>query len=156
MTAMNRDEEHILRLARSLQAGAAFERGVPSVEDMTHEERKRCVSRKGRNLLFTAVVVAAFMTYLEMRPESAKPPVPVAAYESVGLVDAIQVHYSTFTVDSTVTTSGGGVYQVHGAVSATAGDNVRVRRYDSGAQAEEHSPHLCIESRASEVCYKLR
>lgn len=66
---------------------------------------------------------------------------------------SIEVHHSTFSEDSMITTSNG-VYQVQGAVSAQKGDVVKLRQYDNARVGSlEHEPHICIASTIRPRCY---
>jgi hypothetical protein len=142
-------------LARQLEVGpfALVWRAEKPVSDMSDDEVNDFVGKVSRTLLLIVALFVAWSIYLESRPESAKPPDPVAIFGNVEQVKDIQVHHTAFTEDSTVVTDKS-LYQVKGAVSADNEATARLRRYENGRGAS-HEPSLCIQTMDAEKCYKL-
>ncbi|MES2877550.1 MAG: hypothetical protein V4713_03940 [Pseudomonadota bacterium] len=116
----------------------------------TPEERQVYVARKMRLYGAIAVLVLGYMAYGYFSPGPARP-LPVAPeMVDAGMVKDVQLHDSTFTTSTTVTTSVG-VYQVHGGVSASAGDSVKLKIQKEPIPLRS----LCVESQIKSVCYSL-
>lgn len=146
----------IRKLARHYGISPLFSGLHPSARDLAYEGTfDECTEyvRKCNRRLFLAVVLIG-LVLLAPWPSSGRslivPSEPV--YESAGKIQAIVLHEASFSSTTSITTTEG-VFQVAGAVSASIGDEAKVKRWMTGSV--QHA-ELCIESKFKPSCSALR
>lgn len=159
LVSMARDEGNRVQIARSFlwvsarRREALLERGTPS-------ERAVFVAWQQKLLILFIVSTVALLCLSDglLRPEPVRPaPAPSLppAVSGAGTVRSIQLHDTTFSTATTVTTDAG-VYQVRGAVSAAVGDTVQLKTTPADpANMRQELRELCLNSRVKAACYRL-
>ncbi|MBJ2214040.1 MULTISPECIES: hypothetical protein [Pseudomonas] len=151
----NKDQMH-RRLLNS-PAGRFLTRGMGCdiemlLETGTPAERAKVAKKVGvRSLAILAlgVVVVLMTTPGEIKTID---PVPVVTtQEPAGTIQSIQLHDTALSTSTTVVT-GTGTYHVRGAVSASPGDVVTMKKESPGAMERAS---LCVESHIKATCYSL-
>lgn len=154
----DRDEGNRVQIARSFlwvsaqRREALLERGTPS-------ERAAFVAWQHKLLaLFILSTVALYFLTGLLHPEPVRPapPPPLPPVLSgAGTVRSVQLHETTFSTSTTVTTDAG-VYQVRGAVSAAVGDTVQLKVTPADPDHMRlELRELCLKSRVKAACYRL-
>ena len=108
-------------------------------------------------LLVGIIVVWIFVVPL-FKPTPVPAPEPQRYNVDAGVIKNIQLHDTTFSEDTTITTSTG-VYQVNGGVSAKVGDTVILKKWDDVPEHKKHLPmyatEVCVDSKIKKGCYRL-
>lgn len=98
-------------------------------------------------LLCTGLTIA----WVALQPRPLKPE-PVIEITDAGSVKEIQLHETSLSTATTVTTTAS-VYQVRGGVSRAAEDKARIKAKEVGMVGVQKS--LCIKSSIKTACYRL-
>ncbi|WP_273767039.1 hypothetical protein [Aeromonas hydrophila] len=117
----------------------------------TPEERDRFVKAQTKKTLLVLFGIGAWMVATELYRTPA-PPAPTPTFIPAGHVVDVQLHDTTFSSSTTVTTSVG-TYQVRGGVSAAKGDTANLKRTKSASGMMQS--FLCLESKIKSGCYAL-
>lgn len=117
----------------------------------TPEERARFVKVQTKKILFVLFGIGAWMVATELF-RTPVPPAPAPTFIPAGHVVDVQLHDTTFSSSTTVTTSVG-TYQVRGGVSAAKGDAANLKRTKSASGTMQS--FLCLESKIKSGCYEL-
>lgn len=154
----DRDELNRVQIARSFLWVSA-QRREALLEQGTPSERAAFVAWQQKLLaLFIMSTVALFCLAGLWQPEPIRPapPPPLPPVVSgAGTVKSVQLHETTFSTSTTVTTDAG-VYQVRGAVSAAVGDTVQLKVTPADpAHMSLELRELCLQSRVKTACYRL-
>lgn len=128
---------------------------VRLIEMATPDERQAYLSRQVKTSWAIMLCFGLAVSWLEMQPRKpAQPkPLPVVEVTDAGSVKGIQLHETSLSTATTVTTTAG-VYQVRGGVSASAGDEASLEAKDVGTLGVQTS--LCIKSKIKTACYPLK
>lgn len=147
-----RNRRFILRAQGNLFAYGLHPNPTALAYEGTPEDRAIFVRKAGLRVL----VGMALLTLVISIPWSRSGKSPLAESEpsfiSAGSVTSVVLNESTFSTTSTVTTDEG-FFQVSGAVTATIGNQAKVKSWSTGSV--EHKA-LCIESSFKPDCYSLR
>lgn len=117
----------------------------------TPEERARFVKAQTKKTLLVLFGIGAWMVATELSRTPA-PPAPAPTFIPAGHVVDVQLHDTTFSSSTTVTTSVG-TYQVRGGASAAKGDTANLKRTKSASGMMQS--FLCLESKIKSGCYEL-
>lgn len=116
----------------------------------TPEERASYVKKQRKHFFIGAAVVGGYFIISPMIPRDPVPPPPAPEISTAGQIQSLQLHETAFSTSTTVVTETG-TYQVHGGVSASAGDTVSLKRETHPIQQTS----LCVESKIKAQCYRL-
>ncbi len=123
--------------------------------DATLEEKEAYVRGSKRRILksvaILGLVFVAFQIYRYFVPEPPTATVPQPSYATAGVVEDIQLHSTAFSTDTTVKTSTG-IFQVSGGVSASVGDEAKIKREAANSLRKTS---LCINSQIKSECYPV-
>lgn len=128
---------------------------VRLIEMETPHERQAYVSRQAKTSWAIILCFGLAVVWSAMQPRTPAQPKPLPAVEitDAGLVKDIQLHETSLSTATTVTTTAG-VYQVRGGVSATSGDVASLEAKEDGTLGVQKS--LCIKSNIKSACYPLK
>lgn len=118
----------------------------------TPGERANVAKKIGVRTL--AIAALGVVVVLMTKPGEIKTidPAPVVTIqEPAGLIQSIQLHDTALSTSTTLVT-GTGTYHVRGAVSASPGDVVTMKKESPGAMERTS---LCVESHIKATCYSL-
>lgn len=146
-----------LAFARRMEAGTraspfTFLRPSKPVDFMSAAEVHAYVKKVNRIGMTSLLLIGAWILWGVFKPESMRPAPPEWKEKDAGLLQAVEVHHTTFGVSTTVKTDLG-IYQVTGSVSAAVGDPTRVRW--SEPTSMDGVPKLCIDSSIKKQCYRI-
>ena len=127
------------------------------LDHATPAERAAFVDWQHKLMLLFVVATAAIVGVgAVIHPASSRPTALPTAVSSAGAVKSIELHETSFSTTSTVTTDTG-VYQVRGAVSASLGDVLQLKATPEDKRAFQMSKQeLCVSSSIKTACYELR
>ena len=122
------------------------------VEAMSDQEVHAYFTGITRLAAAIALLTAGWLAWCGMRPDSPLPPAPRFTPHGLGTVTKIEVHHTTFSVNSTIETAEG-IYQVRGAASGAVGSRVYLKQYE---QVDiSNCSEICIDSAVAGGCYLL-
>lgn len=147
-----RNRRFILRAQRNLFAYGLHPNPTALAYEGTPEERATFVRKASQRFLVGIALVTLAISIPWAR--SGKSPLAESepSFILAGSIISVVLNESTFTTTSTVTTDAG-VFQVSGAVTASIGNQAKVKSWSAGSV--EHKA-LCIESSFKPDCYTLR
>lgn len=124
---------------------------VRLIEQATPQERQAYVKRQSKVTLAILLCLGVAIAWVALQPKPLKPE-PVIQITDAGSVKEIQLHETSLSTATTVTTTAG-VYQVRGGVSGATGDEARIEAKEVGTLGVQKS--LCIKSSIKTACYPL-
>ena len=124
------------------------------IEQATPQERQAYVKRQTKMTLAIFLCLGVIFTWVALQPQKTLPPKPatVVKITDAGSVKEIQLHETSLSTATTVTTTAG-VYQVRGGVSGAVGDEAKIEAKEIGTLGVQKS--LCIKSSIKTACYPL-
>ena len=124
-------------------------------------KKNEWIKNRRKKIMFFATIVAIFVFLLwhGFLPEKSKPVEPTKITVPAGVIENIELHSTTFSEETTVTTSQG-IYQVKGGVSASLGDVVVLEKWrykdrKFSEQTNTYKDRVCVESEINNRCYPL-
>ncbi|QJT37104.1 hypothetical protein E4188_22610 (plasmid) [Aeromonas media] len=119
----------------------------------TPEERDIFVKKEKLKVKFVVLGIGLWIIASELFPSSATPvPPPSVTIIQAGQIVGVELHDTTFSTSTSVTTTTG-IYQVKGGVSAAKGDLATIKKTKERGHGMQTS--LCIESKIKSGCYAI-
>lgn len=148
-----RDARNKKRIAHSFRTAMGLgltEEQYRLINDGTPEERAAYLKKQGKYISIGVVVVIGYFIIAQIIPRDPVPPPPAPEVSAAGQIQSLQLHETAFSTSTTVVTNTG-IYQLHGGVSASAGDSVSLKRETYPLKLTS----LCVESKIKTQCYGL-
>ncbi len=117
----------------------------------TPKERQAYVRRQAKMSWAIMLCICIALTWVALQPRQLKP-LPAVEITDAGTIKSIQLHETSLSTATTVTTTAG-VYQVRGGVSGASDDKATIEAKEVGALGVQKS--LCIQSSIKTACYPL-
>lgn len=124
------------------------------ISTATPQERQAYVRRQARMswaIMFCIGIAVAWVALEPRKPVQPKP-LPTVEITDAGTIKSTQLHETSLSTATTVTTTAG-VYQVRGGVSGAPDDKATIEAKEVGALGVQKS--LCIQSSIKTACYPL-
>lgn len=148
-----RANQYIRLMGRNFWA-SSYDRMFIMLDAPLEEKEAYVRASKRRVMKWVAVVGLIFLGFTIYRyfvPAPIPPAPPLPTFEGAGIVQDIQLHSTTFSIETTIKTSTG-IFQVRGGVSASVGDAAQIKRVTSYGTVQ---PSLCIQSQIKTACYSM-
>jgi hypothetical protein len=126
---------------------------VRLIESATPQEREAYVKRQAVISFTILLCVAVAIGWAVTRLGNPQKFVPTVSFEDAGSLKELQLHETTFSTATTVTTTAG-VFQARGGVSGATGDQVRIKSTTHAVGG--YSKSLCVDSSLKADCYPLK
>jgi hypothetical protein len=121
------------------------------IQNGTPQERQAYVRRQAKLSWTIMLGIGLAVAWIALQPRQAKL-LPRVEITDAGTIKSIQLHETSLSTATTVTTTAG-VYQVRGGVSVATDDKAMIESKEVGALGVQKS--LCIQSSIKTDCYPL-
>ncbi|MGR6425751.1 hypothetical protein ACUZ8Y_22755 [Aeromonas veronii] len=123
------------------------------LRDGTPEERDLFVKTQKKKATFILLGIGVWVIASELFSTPTPPaPAPTVTIIPAGQIVGVELHDTTFSSSTSVTTSTG-IYQVRGGVSASKGEQAHIKKTESSVRGMQ--TYLCLDSKIKPGCYEI-
>ncbi|HHX4473440.1 TPA: hypothetical protein ACVBCY_004436 [Aeromonas hydrophila] len=123
------------------------------LRDGTPEERDLFVKTQKKKATFILFAIGVWVIASELFSTPTPPaPAPTVTIIPAGQIVGVELHDTTFSSSTSVTTSTG-IYQVRGGVSASKGEQAHIKKTESSVRGMQ--TYLCLDSKIKPGCYEI-